>query len=129
MHENKKLKGENGVDMKKEGIITDEQKRVAGSNEEVKIIKIVTPLNEPGFRRFYEVSNDDSKERALSEIELLELHDQVANKIQDYGQFGPNEAGHPHSMAEYKQWEKARLEKMKLDNLTGGGRGYNLVED
>ena len=53
----------------------------------------------------------------------------MANKIQDYGQFGPNEAEHPHSMAEYKQWEKARLEKMKLDNLTGGGRGYNLVED
>ena len=44
------------------------------------------------------VSDADSKEeRVLSEIELLEIHDQVPNKIQDYRQFGPNVAEHPHT--------------------------------
>ena len=51
----------------------------------------------------------------------------MANKIQDYRQFGPNEAEHPHSMADYKQWDKERVEKLKLDEVIGEGHGYNLV--
>ena len=89
-----------------------------GEVEEVRIIKIVTPPNEPGFRRFYEVSDDNSpKERALTEVELEDIYDQVANKIQDFKQFGPNEAKHPHSMAEYEQFDKERKEKLKLGKL------------
>ena len=125
MHQKKKLKGGNGDKRKKEAM----EAKGFGNTEEVRIIKIVTPREEPGFRRFYEVTDDDSKEHALSEIELLELHDQVANKIQDYRQFGPNEAEHPHTMPDYKQLEKARLEKMKLDEAIGEAYGFNLVED
>ena len=123
MHEEKEL---NGDERKKEGM----EAKGVGNTEEVRIIKIVTPREEPGFRRFYQVADDDSKEeRALSEVELLEIYDQLANKIQDYRQFGPNEAEHPHTMADYKQLEKARLEKMKSDEAIGEAYGFNLVED
>ena len=126
MHQKKKLKGENGDERKKEGM----EAKGVGNTEQVRIIKIMTPPEEPGFRRFYQVTDDDSnKERALTEIELLEIHDQVANKIQDYRQFGPNEAEHPHTMADYKKWDKERLEKMKSDQAVGDGNGFNLVED
>ena len=123
MHEEKEL---NGDERKKEGM----EAKGVGNTEEVRIIKIVTPPEEPGFRRFYQVTDDDSKEeRALSEIELLEIYEQVANKIQDFRQFGPNEAEHPHTMAEYRKWDKERRERLRLKEGIAKGHGFNLVED
>ena len=113
-----KLKAMRGGDRKKEGITKEEPTRECNT-EEVKIIKIVTQGKEPGFCRFYKVTDDNSKEEhALSEMELLEILDQVANKIQDYRQFGLNEAEHPHSMADYKKWDKERVEELEVDENT-----------
>ena len=110
-----KLKAMMGGDRKKEGITKEEPTRECNT-EEVKIIKIVTQGKEPGFCRFYKVTVDNSKEEhALRDMELLEILDQVTNKIQDYRQFGLNEAEHPHSMVDYKQRDKERDEKLELD--------------